>query len=366
MMKVCRGTFAAGALVGLGLLVPCNKLCAQQAQPDPVNITTVDGVSLHGSFYKSAKAKAPTVIVLHRIGDSAVNKKAYIALAEALQPEYSVMLFDFRGHGKSEDVAADFWKVPMNMKMIKGAKANKNSIEYADFQKGYYPALVNDIAAVKAYLDRCNDAGDCNTSNTILIGAEDGATLGAIWLNSQWSLNRMVANPANPFLLPVPSKDLEGKDVIACIWLSISSKLGDSMVKVDRTLDAAARVNATPSVFIYGDKDTAGKDLATAAAKHLKPQSKDLEKFVVPYKIEGGKLKGIELLQKGLPTEKLIVEFLGEVVDAKRREWTKRDFKTSEYRWRVNGSLQGHAKMGAMAPDPNNLMFNDYLSFIGR
>jgi hypothetical protein len=372
MMQVRRGMVVACALVGLCWGVPCNPLHAQEkpAAPDPVNIDTVDGVQLHGAFYQSPKAKAPTVIILHRIGDSALNKKAYISLAEALQPNYSVMLFDFRGHGKSKDVTpADFWKVPMNFKGIKGANPKKASIEYVEFNKSYYPALVNDIAAVKAHLDRRNDGGDCNTASTILIGAETGATLGAIWLNSQWSLTRMIPNPMNPIATGTPNKDPEGKDVIACVWLSMSSKLGEGTVSVSKTLESPVKTNNTYTVFIYGDKDTAGKGLATSWVKHLNPKADDKKhEFIKDYEIGGGaKLQGIELLQKGLTTQKDIVDYLDIVVDAKRREWTKRDFKTSDYVWRVNGALAPAKRAaGPMATDPNNLMFNEYGIFIGR
>jgi hypothetical protein len=372
MIKVCRGTLAAAVLVGLGLVVPTNQLAAQLNEPESVTITTVDGVQLHGSFYQSAKAKAPTVILLHKIGDSAVNKKLYTGLAEALQPNYSVMVFDFRGHGKSKDITpADFWKVGVNnAKNIKGAGPKKNTIEYADFNKSYYPVLVNDISAVKAYLDRRNDQGDCNTSNTIIIGAETGATLGAIWLNSQWSLTRMLTNPNNPLLPPAPNKDPEGKDVIACIWLSMATKLasGDHQaISISKTLETAVKGNATPTVFIYGDKDTTGKDIAKNTVKSLKAEGKQYE-FIVPYEVKGNtKLQGMDLCQKGLGTEKVIADYLVDVLEAKRREWGKRDFKTSEYRWRAGGGLAGPAKLtGPLGSDPNNLMFDDYLRFIGH
>ena len=46
----------------------------------------------------------------------------------------------------------------------------------------------NDGAAAKAYLD---DA-DCNSSNLTLIGAKDGGTIGAIWLNAEFHRFRYV------------------------------------------------------------------------------------------------------------------------------------------------------------------------------
>ena len=65
------------------------------------------------------------------------------------------------------------------------------------------PVLINDIAAVKCFLDRKNDTGACNTSSTILLGAETGATLGAIWLNAEWRRYKVVQNPVNPLFTSV-------------------------------------------------------------------------------------------------------------------------------------------------------------------
>src|SRR5205085_256037 len=111
----------------------------------------------------------------------------------------------FRGQGKSKDVdPAKFWNVPFNAKNVKG-NPKKTTIELSDFNKDtYYPAMVNDIAAVKAWLDRKNDGGACNTSSTILIGAGDGATLGAIWQRSQWDLYRGIPDP-NIAALTIPN-----------------------------------------------------------------------------------------------------------------------------------------------------------------
>jgi len=360
MMKVCRGVLVAAALAGPGLMMlPSGRVAAQGT---PEKFTTIDGVDLHGMFYKSAKDKAPTVILLHAIGDSGM-KKSYTDLALALQPEYSVLTFDFRGHGKSKDIDPQkFWAVQANAKLVKGASPKKTSIELADFHKEYHHYLVNDIAAAKAFLDRNkNDNGVCNTASTILIGAETGATLGAIWLNSQWSLQRMMPNPNNPMFPPVAAPDPEGKDVIACIWLTISPTLGGATLSISKTLDTAVKVNGTPTVFMYGDNDKLGKDRANNLAKALKLPDSPKHKYIAAYEVKGTKLPGIGLVQKALPTEKEILNYLEEVVDKKGREWSKRDFRTSPYNWRVGAAL-----VPAKGTDPNNLNFSDYVGFIGR
>ena len=163
------------------------------AEPELVNITTADGVKLKGAFYKSAKmTAAPTVIMLHPIGDGkSMQTKEWKSLAEALQKaNYSVMMFDFRGHGDSTTIDKQnlFWAMQANVTNVK--TKNKAEIEVKDYIKqggAYLPVLVNDIAAVRAYLDsRNDDIKDCNTSSIIVIGADAGATLGALWINSEW------------------------------------------------------------------------------------------------------------------------------------------------------------------------------------
>jgi hypothetical protein len=377
MIKVCRGVLLAGALAMCAVLVVDGRVAAQGAavgaQAEPVKITTVDGVELHGTFYKSAKTKAPTVIMLHALGDGAVASKAYRNLAETLQPKYSVLLFDFRGHGKSKEVDPTvFWKYATynNPRTIKGGSPKKATIEYNDFDKAMYtPVLVNDIAAVKAYLDRRNDAGDCNTANTIIIGAESGAMLGAIWLNSQWSLTRMVPNPNNPLLPQQPAANPEGKDVIACIWLSITPKHGTFALSLTRTLDRPVKGNATPTVFMYADKDDVGGKIAKDLEAKLRVKDDKKHDFIRSYAIEGNtKLRGIALIQKSLKTDLAVVDYLDAVMEKKENEWGKHDFKTSQYRWLVgNPPLPGpFAKQLAPNTDANNLAFDGYERFFSR
>ena len=359
MKSVCRGWLPMGAFVA-ALLVPAGPALAQKGKEgEPVKITTVDGVDLHGSFYASPKKDAPTVIVLHKIGEPALNRKDYKGLAEKLQPYCSVMLFDFRGQGRSRDIdATKFWSEPFNKQHVKGAP-KKMTLELADIKDkaAYYPAMVNDIAAVKAWLDRKNDGGACNTSSTILIGAEDGATLGAIWLNSQWALHRGIPNP-NIALATMPNPTAEGKDVIACVWLSISPTLGGGKVSLVKTLNSAVKANATGSVFVYGEKDNDGKNLALNLKKDLiDPADKKKYTFVTEYEVENTNLKGINLAT--VRADK-IIEYLEVVVDKKGGEAVKRDFRNKQYYWRIAG--QYHP---AKAPlDDSNLVFQDYRGYL--
>jgi hypothetical protein len=367
MTSVHPARILTGAVAAVAVLFATGPAMAQKDKAgEPVKISTIDGVELHGLFYASPKKDAPTVIMLHKIGEPALNRNAYTGLAAKLQPNYSVLVFDFRGQGKSKDIDPDkFWEHPLNKQQIKGAGPKKRTFELADIKDKalYYPAMVNDIAAVKAWLDRKNDAGACNTSSTILIGAEDGATLGAVWLASQWNLHRGIPNPNGVGNLPNPSPD--GKDVIACIWLSISPTLGGGKdVKLTKVLGTPVLENGTPTVFAHGDEDAKGKTLAGVLEKDLKKADNPKKYFYVQkYEVAGKtNLKGINLLGvKG--AEKDVLDYLETVVEKKGGEWTKRDFKKMPYFWR-NGGQFPPAKNPLI--DDANLMFSDYHNYLAR
>jgi len=327
---------------------------------DPVKIPTIDGVDLQGNLYVSKKKNAPTVIFLHAIGDKS-QTKGWTGLAETLQPNFTVMMFDFRGHGKSKTIQTDvFWKNAHNVKNVKGAP-KKDTIELGDMSKTYYPTFCNDIAAVRAFLDRKNDLGVCNTSSLIVIGAETGATLGAIWINSEWQRYRLI--PPAMFGFPAqPAANPEGKDIIAGIWLSPSPKLGTWDVSLTKTLDVPVRTHSTSTVFMYGGQDEKGKTLAKALERNLKTKD-DKKGTVTAYEVEGNtKLTGANLLGKATGTDKAIAAYLKDVVENRGAEWTEREFRKTNYVWKVGGGT-----VPAKAPmETSNLNFDSYEKFIGR
>jgi len=365
MTRSCRGPLVVAALLGFWTLTITTPARAQPAKPDPVKITTVDGVELHGSFYGSPKKQAPVIICLHNIGAGETGtSKNWVSLAETLQPNFNVLLFDFRGHGKSKNIdPMDFWnmsKFPDNAKLVKGAP-KKDTIDVTDFDKRYYPFLANDLAAVKAYLDRKNDNGGCNTASTILIGAEQGATLGAVWMNSEWHRYKIVQG--NFAMAAKPAPDPEGKDIIACIWLSIAPKLGDSGVQLKNVLEIPVKQKATPTVFMYGDGDKSGKDLAVTMEKSLKEKGKKHE-MIVSYPCEKTSLKGAKLIVKSLGTDGVINEFLSKnVLPTRGNEYYEREWRKSSFAWLAGPNPIPAREMGN---DKMNLKYFNYYMFLGR
>ena len=115
----------------------------------------------------------------------------------------------------------------------------KPTIAFKDFDKRYYPVFINDIAAARAYLDRKNDNRECNTSNFILIGAQEGATLGALWMHSEYYRYRIIEEAAGLARVERLDKTPEGKDIICLVALSMSSKLGDRYIRLSSVLHNA-------------------------------------------------------------------------------------------------------------------------------
>ncbi len=362
-MSVPRARFLA--LLGFSVLsfFSLTNLHAQgpASKGENVRIPTVDGVELHGTLYASPKKGAPTVILLHALDTDNSQKKGWVSLAETLQPSFSVMAFDFRGHGKSTTLvdAKEFWSNPTNAKGVKMNPKDKETINFKDFAKSYYPVLVNDIAAVKAYLDRRNDANVVNTASTFVIGAETGATLGAIWLNSEWHRNKLVFSPMVGL---TPAAQPEGKEIIGAVWLSISPTLGSRSLVMSGILDVPCKQNATATVFMYGEQDTKGRDYAKAVEKAIKVKGSKQHDFIGPYEIPGTSLKGSGLLLKSLPTETRIMEYLKNVTAERSNEPYEREFMKTQYVWRNPGTkVTSHARAAAI---DRNLRFETYDKYL--
>ena len=288
--------FKAGSLA---LLISFSTLLAvpssAKAESEPINFRTHDGVLLSGKFYPSAKPKdGASIILLHDFtyrkgGDS--SQDGWEKLALDLQAAgQSVLSFDFRGHGKSVGVSPNFWLQPHNL-VLPGAKMQNKpaKINSSEFTTAYYPNLVNDIAAAKSFLDIKNDDGDANSSNIIVIGAGEGATLGALWMASEWRrlsctvedipqnggiLNLKPVGPKKIYLKANAAEDAEGSALLAAIWLSISPTIAgknystqiQSWLK-DITMPRTRRVQMA---FVTGTDDKTRDDFSQNLLKRVK------------------------------------------------------------------------------------------------
>jgi hypothetical protein len=282
-----------------------------------------------------------------------LEEDGWESLAEALQKEgFAVLGFDFRGHGGSTSVGKNFWTRPYN-RSVRGAAKTPPTVTHQDFPPAYVPALVNDVAAARAYLEGKNDNGECNASNIILIGAEEGATLGLLWLASEGMRYReRPRDPANPFRINLAEKP-ESKDVIGCVWLSISKSVGKGRnvfpLPMKTWLADMGREKKIPMAFVYGKEDKAGDATALACIQAIRQRYKrgakvtdDDHAATIEQGVDNSKLVGAKLLGKGLGLDKGLVDYLKGTVVEKfgNQAWEKRDFDDSTFAWTASRSAR--------------------------
>ena len=101
-------------------------------------------------------------------------------------------------------------------------------LQVKEIKPWYFPVYVEDLAAVRAYLDQLNDHGDLNSSSIYIIGAEDTAALGFLWMAAEWNrpgIHPLLGMGQQYKVVPTPGiiNDPEGgRDVAGAIWLSAS------------------------------------------------------------------------------------------------------------------------------------------------
>jgi hypothetical protein len=328
----------AFAATALGLAAHAPKGRAQAAED--ISVETYDGVKLRGRQYASSgKIKSnPVVILLHGY-QKEPTKGDWSGLAEKLASAgYHVAQFDFRFHGQkpTEVLPASFWKENVNAKYVTGAtkKPPRDELTLKDVRnaKDYYPMLVNDVMAVRTYLDIQNDTGRVNTSNVYLIGAGDAASVGFLYMAAEWYREREVPNIGIPPVLvaanraPFLNAPSCGKDLAGAIWLSPARHPSMSTSTVENLTSkyAPQMREETPMLFLHGEKDTKGRDGAKFFYDRVliaqpKPGARVAKlpqtKLEV---IKGTQLAEADLLGKNLGTEDQIMKFLEETEKARK------------------------------------------------
>jgi pimeloyl-ACP methyl ester carboxylesterase len=315
-----------GILTGLAILALPHGVLGQDKKSDSetAKFDSVDGVELHGTFYPGRKPKTPAVLILHRYGG---DHQGWENLAEKLQDKgFAVLAFDFRGHGESTKISPEFWKVSANSNLIQGAKQNRKTIRFGDFKRSYMPMLANDITAAKRYLDNKNDASECNTSNLILVGAEEGAALGCLWMNEEWDHWPRIKNFNNVWYKD-PQGKWFGEDIAAAIWISPTASLDRK--SVGPWLEKKEIREKTPMVFYASKEDPTGAAAASQLFEDLKKRNKlDLSFLQL---VKAGKARGVDLVNnKDLKVPVDIGKYLEKVIDKRGvNAWRTREKEKS-------------------------------------
>jgi pimeloyl-ACP methyl ester carboxylesterase len=222
------------------------SLAAEAADPavQTVSLTTGDGAEIAARYFVgNLGGRSPAVLVLDDLGDEA-RPTACDAIARKLAAQgCTVLCFDDRGHGRSTGVTPDFWADTTNRQLVRGFKsaAPPEKIAASDFRLGYLPTLLNDVAAARAYLEGRNDVGECNTGQVFVVGFGGGATLGQLWVVSEWS--RFRATGFQSKLASAP----EGRGVAGCVWVAPRFALDRQAVPM---FDLVKKAEQKKSLFV--------------------------------------------------------------------------------------------------------------------
>jgi hypothetical protein len=319
--------FIAAVFSCLGLAA-----AARSAEPERVRFITADYAEIQGLYYPSDKGiKGAPVLLIHPLGGS-IEMAGFSDLAKKLQEKgFAVLTFDFRGHGSSLNVMPQFWSAEMTNQGLKGYRASKpkTTISHNDFRTAAnIVSMMNDIAGAKRFLDTKNDASECNSARTFVVGIGSGATLGAVWLSSEWK--RRAVKSGFPL---VNSNQMEGHDIAGAVWLSMASSVGTSQARWTPRLESYLTVPSVrdnvPMLFLYGDQDTKAASLAKSLHSAMLRGVKDkkMKELMQAVGLKETKLAGAELLGKpSLKTEETIGAYMTQVLeDRTPNPWGKKD-----------------------------------------
>lgn len=292
-----------------------------------VPITTIDGVNLVGTYYPSqdptgirVSKESPCVILLHKFGSDR-SKGDWDKLAKELQVKgYCVISFDFRGHGESRSVEPNFWKVGINNELVT-KRPDKTRIDAVkDFKPGYLPWMVNDILAVRKFLEVKNDSAELNINSMFLIGAQEGASLGMLFTATEWIRQYTTGFTA---LQTAGVTHLGGQDIAGCVWLSLVQRPNnihfDMNAWVRNTQPMRER---TPFYLLYGERDRGAAQTAEGVFGIL-TGGRQKNRLTQKYDVKQTDLAGQALLgQPALGVDAKIIDFLEKVLaDRKAIPW---------------------------------------------
>jgi pimeloyl-ACP methyl ester carboxylesterase len=311
-----------------------SKQPADKPEVQKVAFHTADGVTLVGSWYPGAKGQdSPCAMLLHEARESR-RVPGWDGLARALQDKgFAVLAFDFRGHGDSSAVARTFWDEPTNRTLVRGRVGD--TVSFKGFDDRYWPVLVNDIAAARMFLDQKNDLKECNASRVVLIGAQEGAALGVLWLAAEWSRYEVI--PGALTRLP------EGKTVTGVVCLSLGPTLLGRASKVPDCLQIVAGDRKLPVAMLFSGDDAGSADFARQTLRDLRLRMGN-PGLTGLRSIPGTRGMGHHLLQGGETADKIILHQVVTFDEQSTARWAARESDKKAYIWQVPRSTPLKAK----------------------
>lgn len=324
-----------GLIVPVMLALPASSQTPDDDKKKTVTFETADDVRLTGTFYRGLKSTdSPCVLMLHPFKGER-SKGGWDALASELQSKgFAVLTFDFRGHGGSTSVRDRFWNFEQNKNGIKGGQnlRNKGQITVNDFKTSYWPVLLNDIAAARHFLDLQNDAQRCNSSTIVVIGAQEGASLGLGWMCQEWDRRSLASGTAIYSVGTQPR--VPGEDLACGILLGPverSPTIGTSF-RLREWIGRASQLREnTPVYVIYGKQDTHSAMIVPNLMASLRRAPDNMKNKHVIDKDEGlnTRLPGQDLIgNAALGVNEKIIRYAEEVLTKHRKNIAWKEMKS--------------------------------------
>lgn len=326
------------ALIAGFSLVSANTSRGQPAEPEVVRLKTCDGLNLWGKWFQGGKGnKSDTVILVHSYG-SQCSKGGWEDLAKALQGEgMSVLMFDLRGHGESAKNRAladwpDFCAQSYNK--LSGyqlnPKANTQEIKRERFSAGYYPYLINDLAAARRFIDQENDANHCNSGRIFVVAEGSICPLVMMGVSIEFRRNGVYA----ALVGADPPQHPGGRDYAGLVFLSWNGSAGPghptanlitrNVGRMTELFENKATVgdrmrDKVSMMYIYSKEDKASGEEArrwftSFGIGAAKKEDGPLRKYMM--EVNGEKLAGIKLM------DVLVEEKVKKNVNGKEEEVT--------------------------------------------
>lgn len=304
--------------------------------PQAVTLTTGDGVRLSARYFAAPQnVKAPAVLILDDFDGDARPETCNEVAKQLVKAGCTVLCFDFRGCGRSTGVESEFWDNTTNQKLVKGYKADEppEAIRFADFKPGYLPALVNDVAAARAHLERRNDARECNTGQLYVVGFGRGATIGQLWASSEWSRFRVTGAQNRVSTKP------EGRDLAGYVWVSPRFALERQAVPMLDLLKQTLAKKSARAGLIYAADDTEGSRFVKQCQEAF--NLKDKAPLVSAHAVERD--------AKSVTSRAEVTERIDRLVAGMRKVqelplWENRNFGDRRYVWSFRGGPYVQAK----------------------
>lgn len=269
-----------------------------KATSQDVTLQTRDGQEIRITYFKSTAGQdAPVVVLLHGKGG---NRLVWKSFAEQLQKvEFAAITVDLRGHGES----------------VAGGATGKKS-EAAPKARELQAMVAGDMEAVKKFIYDEHQEKQLNMNKLGIVAADISTPVAIAFAELDWE--KKPFDDAPTLALSTP----RGQDVQALALLSPEASAPG--MATNRSLGLIRNLGRAVLICV-GSKNTGDLSDARKMYDILAPKKEGFEQMYLEQ--YDSKLRGTDLLGKGLKVEQHLYTFLLKHVKDHKSEWRDRKSK---------------------------------------